>query len=103
MAEQGGGRDEGQDPGEEFDDPFEDLDRFFTPDPNDPEPAGSAQDPGHAEEPGEELLPSDWRPDIESLDVGGAHPESTQGAEGPDAPEEPARPARGPGGEPTSE
>ena len=85
MEEEGGGGDE-QERTEGFDDLFEDLDRFFAPDPAEARrrrlsgsdqgdagsPEGGAGQPvtgadEAVDAPGDELLPADWRPDIESL------------------------------------
>ncbi len=121
---------EGQDPagpeerGDAFDDLFDDLDRFFAPDPqarrrraeeeeSRPEQQAGSEEPSRLDEAtggeAEELLPSDWRPDIESLTTGDERPEDeTSGIEPEEREEEapasaPAAPSEPPTAEMTGE
>jgi phosphatidate cytidylyltransferase len=72
--------DEGDERGSGFDDLFEDLDKFFAPEEGSRErrpPAEAAKDEAQAEtgahqeesEVEDELLPSDWLPDVEGLEL----------------------------------
>jgi phosphatidate cytidylyltransferase len=111
MEQEGQEPAERQERGDAFDDLFDDLDRFFAPDPEQARrrrAAGEEGGAGPADQsaepepplvegsnevaPPEDLLPSDWRRGIESLDVGEEPPEDHQPeAEEPvEVPEEPS-------------
>jgi phosphatidate cytidylyltransferase len=124
MEQEGKGPGEGGERGDAFDDLFDDLDRFFAPDPEQarrraaetgqegaigPADRGAEPEPPPAEEsddvpPSEDLLPSDWRRDIESLGVGEEPPEDQLPEPGPvEHPEEPSPEPPSPAGAPVSE
>jgi phosphatidate cytidylyltransferase len=120
--------DEGREPGEggergdAFDDLFEDLDRFFAPDPEQASRRRAAETgeesatgPADSEltsteestgaPPADDLLPSDWRRNIESLGVGEEPPdEDPPGVRQPvEPPEEPSPEPPSTGGAPVAE